>query len=248
MDAPPGARMSLGRFVLLASLILVPLAGCKKKKVVADDEDRIELPPPSVKLQVAGVDPAFAPAGHSFDAEVLGSGFERGATVSFSGAAAETVRFLDDNSLKVAVPPMPAGAYDVTVLNPDGTKATLRKGLTLTDEAPTGPACRAVTVRFDLDSSVLTPETRRQLDTFAGCVRQVAADVRIEGHCDELGTTEYNLALGQRRAESVQRYLVGLGVSPNRVRVVSYGEERPVDRSGTASAHAANRRAEVLLP
>lgn len=242
--------MSFGRIALLAFLLPVaglPLAGCKKKPVDTD-KDVVDLPAPEVRLQVAGVDPAFAPAGHSFDAEVLGSGFEKGARVAFSGATADTVRFVDENALKVAVPPMPAGSYDVTVINPDGTKATLRKGLTLQDQLPQGPACPPVTIRFDFDSSVLSMDTRRQLDTFAGCARQVAADVRVEGHCDELGTTDYNLALGQRRAEAVQRYLVGLGVSPNRVRAVSYGEERPADRSGGDAAHAANRRAEVFIP
>lgn len=242
--------MSFGRIALLA-LVLLPgaglLAGCKKKPV-DDGKEPVDLPDPDVRLQVAGVDPAFAPAGHSFDAEVLGSGFEKGARVAFSGAAADTVRFVDENALRVAVPPMPAGSYDVTVINPDGTKATLRSGLTLQDRLPEGPACAPVTIRFDFDSSVLSMDTRRQLDTFAGCARQIAADVRVEGHCDELGTTEYNLALGQRRAEAVQRYLVGLGVSPNRVRAVSYGEERPADRSGGAAAHAANRRAEVYVP
>lgn len=238
--------MTFGRTVALA-LLLAPLGvgACKKKPV--DKPDDPVLPPPTEKLQVAGLDPAFAPAGHSFDAEVFGSGFERGATVAFSGAQADTVRFVDDNALKVAVPSLPVGSYDVTVTNPGGSKATLRKALTLTEAIPDGPRCAPVTVRFDLDSSVLNVDTRRALDAFAACARQITDGVQIEGHCDELGTTDYNLALGQRRAESVQRYVVGLGLSPNRVRAVSYGEERLADRSGTLTAHATNRRAEVYL-
>lgn len=239
--------MTLGRTAALA-LLLAPLlvGGCKKKKPVEDDDD-LDLPAPTEKLQVAGIDPAFAPAGHTFDAEIYGSGFERGASVAFSGAAADSVRYGDENSLKVAVPAMPLGTYDVTVVNPDGAKATLRKALTLTEAVPTGPRCPPVTVRFELDSSVLNMQTRRELDAFAACARGNVDPVQVDGHCDELGTTDYNLALGQRRAEAVQRYVVGLGVSPNRVRATSYGEERLADRSGSASAHATNRRAEVYL-
>lgn len=239
--------MRPGRSAVLAAILLLPLLGGCPKKPPPDDGGGEDLPPPSVKLQVAAIDPAFAPADRSFDAEIFGSAFESGARVSFSGAAAEGVRFVDENSLRVDVPAMPMGSYDVTVTNPDGTKATLRKGLTLTEAGPPTVGCASATVTFDFDSTVLSNDTRRQLDGMASCLRDSTASVRIEGHCDERGTTEYNLALGQRRADAVQRYLVGLGVSPARLRTVSYGEERPADRSGTSSAHAANRRAEILV-
>ena len=72
-----------------------------------------------------------------------------------------------------------------------------------------------------------------------------AAHIRIAGNCDELGTVEYNLALGQKRADAVRSYLVKLGVGPTRVDTVSYGEEKPVDDRHTEDAWAANRRAEV---
>ncbi|MDP2312823.1 MAG: OmpA family protein [Pseudomonadota bacterium] len=229
-------------------ILLLPLAlvGCKKK--LPDDGGGGEvLNPPSVRLQVAAIDPGQAPADRTLDAEIFGSGFEDGARVAFNGAAASSVRYVDENSLRVGVPAMPIGSYDVVVTNPDGTKATLRKGLTLTEGAPSTAGCASTTVRFELDSAVLDPGTRRELDLLAPCLREGTATVRIEGHCDQSGTTDYNIALGQRRAEAVQRYLVGLSVSPARLRTVSYGEERPVDRSGTSSADAANRRAEILV-
>ena len=69
-----------------------------------------------------------------------------------------------------------------------------------------------------------------------------AARIQIAGNCDELGTTEYNLALGQRRAEVARKYLVDLGVSASRVDTISYGEERPVAPGHDAESHAANRR------
>ena len=70
--------------------------------------------------------------------------------------------------------------------------------------------------------------------------------IRIEGHCDERGTTEYNLALGERRAKSTYQYLMDLGVDPNRMGVVSYGEEQPLDPRNNEEAWALNRRAEFV--
>ena len=69
------------------------------------------------------------------------------------------------------------------------------------------------------------------------CIRD-----RIEGHCDSRGTPEYNIALGERRAKSVETYLMNAGVSASQVSVVSYGEEKPIDTSGTTAAFAENRR------
>ncbi|MDE0179549.1 MAG: OmpA family protein, partial [Gammaproteobacteria bacterium] len=69
--------------------------------------------------------------------------------------------------------------------------------------------------------------------------------VNIEGHCDERGTREYNLALGERRSEAVRRYLISAGVRSTQIETVSFGEERPVDPGHDESAWAKNRRAEM---
>ena len=74
-----------------------------------------------------------------------------------------------------------------------------------------------------------------------------AARIRIAGNCDELGTEEYNLALGQKRAEVAKHYLVDLGISASRVDTISYGKERPVSEGHDAEAHAANRRDDAQL-
>jgi peptidoglycan-associated lipoprotein len=71
--------------------------------------------------------------------------------------------------------------------------------------------------------------------------------VRIEGHCDERGTNEYNLALGERRAEAAAKYLRSLGISRFRISTLSYGEEKPVAYGGSESAWAKNRRDEFVL-
>jgi peptidoglycan-associated lipoprotein len=71
--------------------------------------------------------------------------------------------------------------------------------------------------------------------------------VTIEGHCDERGTAEYNLALGERRAVAVRTYLVALGIAPDRLRSVSYGKEFPFDPGHTDAAWAQNRRAHFVI-
>jgi peptidoglycan-associated lipoprotein len=233
---------------LAAVLVTIALfsAGCRKKVKPVDDALKEDLPSVDTRLQVAAMDPGYGKADTSFDAEVLGAGFEAGAKVAFSGAAADRVKFVDANTLAVAVPAMPEGSYDVTVTNPDGTKSTLRAGLTLAAQTVAPAGCASVTVSFAYDSSTVDAGARSALDAAAACLRDQSVDVRIEGHCDERGTTDYNLALGQRRADAVLRYLQSAGVSPARLRAVSFGEERLLDRSGGAAADARNRRVEVI--
>jgi peptidoglycan-associated lipoprotein len=71
--------------------------------------------------------------------------------------------------------------------------------------------------------------------------------VQIEGHCDERGSTEYNLALGQRRADSAMQYLVSLGISANRLSTISFGKEKSLDSDHSESAWSKNRRAHFVL-
>ena len=99
-------------------------------------------------------------------------------------------------------------------------------------------------VRFEYDSAALTDEARSVLEKHALWL-QGQRDVRVivEGHCDERGTVEYNLALGEQRARAVRDYLASLGVAGARLRVVSYGKERPLDPGSDEAAHAKNRRA-----
>ncbi|MCB9684572.1 MAG: OmpA family protein [Alphaproteobacteria bacterium] len=105
--------------------------------------------------------------------------------------------------------------------------------------------CRNATVNFDFDMSTVRSDARSVLDGHMSCYQKLTGAIRVEGHCDERGTVDYNIALGQRRADSVKQYLVGHGVSASRVSTTSYGEERPVDRGHTEVAWAKNRRAEI---
>ena len=107
-------------------------------------------------------------------------------------------------------------------------------------------ALRAITTfYFEYDSSDLKPEAMRALDVHAKDLKGNGARVVLEGHTDERGTREYNMALGERRAQAVQRYLVLQGVSPAQLELVSYGEERPVATGSDDSAWAQNRRVEL---
>ncbi len=99
-------------------------------------------------------------------------------------------------------------------------------------------------VFFDYDSHMLSPAARQTLERNAALLRnEPGVAVTIEGHCDERGSDEYNLALGELRAVSVKNYLVTLGVAPERLTAISYGEERPAVIGADESAWAKNRRA-----
>ena len=103
-------------------------------------------------------------------------------------------------------------------------------------------------IHFDFDKADLKPEAREILKKKAEwLLKHPEFNVRIEGYCDERGTEEYNLALGQRRAEAAKRYLIELGVSPDRITTISYGEENPIDPRHCEEAWAKNRRDEFKL-
>jgi peptidoglycan-associated lipoprotein len=103
-------------------------------------------------------------------------------------------------------------------------------------------------VYFDFDRYAIRDDARPILDAQAAWLqRYPAVRVRIEGNCDELGTREYNFALGARRASSVKEYLVGRGVSVARIDTVSYGKERPIDTAGGPDAQAHNRNAHTAI-
>jgi peptidoglycan-associated lipoprotein len=101
---------------------------------------------------------------------------------------------------------------------------------------------------FAYDSSEVTADGRAVLDANAAVLRQNPTwTVTIEGHCDERGTAEYNLSLGERRAVAARDYFISLGVPANRLRTVSYGKEFPFDPGQTEDAWARNRRAHFVI-
>ena len=102
-------------------------------------------------------------------------------------------------------------------------------------------------IHFDFDKSDIKPEYKKTLeDNAAWLKKNKDAKVTVEGHCDERGTEEYNLALGNRRAKSTKGYLVSLGVDKGRLSTKSYGEEKPLETCHNESCWWKNRRAEFI--
>ncbi|MBI1799097.1 MAG: peptidoglycan-associated lipoprotein Pal, partial [Candidatus Eisenbacteria bacterium] len=121
---------------------------------------------------------------------------------------------------------------------------------------PPAPAKEAVNLSskdfgktyFDFDTFVLSDSAMRELDHDAKLLRShPKVTISVEGHCDERGTVEYDIALGEKRALAVRDYLVNSGIDRSRIETVSYGKERPVDEGHNEQAWARNRRVEILV-
>ncbi|HEY6866035.1 MAG TPA: peptidoglycan-associated lipoprotein Pal [Candidatus Eisenbacteria bacterium] len=117
-------------------------------------------------------------------------------------------------------------------------------------EAPAPPPAPAEfqSAYFDFDSYGLHADAREALDQDAKLMRdQTGLMIRIEGHCDERGTVEYNMALGERRANAARDYLTAAGIAPDRIHIVSYGKEHPLVAGHDETAWAKNRCARVVV-
>lgn len=142
-----------------------------------------------------------------------------------------------------------------------GTGAATQQQTTQAQPAPQQPVQRVIPgsqedlvlnvgdrVFFDFDKSDLKPDARATIERWADWLKQYPdVTVTIEGHCDERGTREYNLGLGERRANSAFNYLVALGVNPDRVGTISYGKERPVCISSNEACWSQNRRGVLVV-
>jgi peptidoglycan-associated lipoprotein len=206
---------------------------------------------PESVFQVAAIDPSFGPEGTVFDVSVYGSGFSQAARVRFGESEAVRVLLADENTLTATVPPLTAGAFDVTVINPDGAAETLRNALIIEADFAQEVQeiqCEGGTVYFGFNSDTMEPESLSTLSSILDCLMEAtSARVIFEGHTDERGTTEYNLALGNRRVDSVRHQAITQGLSPSRSRTVSYGEERPEVGGHDEQAWSRNRRVEIRV-
>ena len=103
-------------------------------------------------------------------------------------------------------------------------------------------------IHFDFDKANLTFHSRQILSENAAILKKFPdAKIQIEGHCDERGSTDYNLALGERRATSIRNYLISLDISSQRLSTISYGEEMPIDTRHNEEAWAKNRRSHLII-
>jgi peptidoglycan-associated lipoprotein len=149
-------------------------------------------------------------------------------------------------------PPPPAPAEDVRPPQQPSTADKTENPLLSEDLQVVNDELRrrgfAGDVYFNYDESNLSDEAREKLARNADVLKgQPQFQVTIEGHCDERGTSEYNLALGERRANAVRDYLGSLGVTPARMRTLSYGKERPVCTQNEESCWSQNRRAHMVI-
>jgi len=147
-------------------------------------------------------------------------------------------------SLPTEVPPAGEPGPDVRTL---GAEAARGEDFTPSD-AETGEGGPLEDVHFEYDLASLTDQARSVLEKHALWLQNHrGAKVLVEGHCDERGTVEYNLALGEKRARAARDYLASLGVASDRLRTTSYGKERPLDTGTSEAAFAANRRAHFTV-
>lgn len=131
-----------------------------------------------------------------------------------------------------------------------GRKGRSRRGVTARAQAygPEGIAFESEDIFFDYDQYTLSSEARSLLQKKAGFLKKhPEVQITIEGHCDERGSSDYNLGLGQRRADAVRAYLADLGIPDSRLAAVSYGEEQPAEPGHDESAYARNRRAHLVI-
>jgi peptidoglycan-associated lipoprotein len=143
------------------------------------------------------------------------------------------------------VPRPPEPVVEPTIVPPEPLRDDAIASASLDDLNKNSPL---KPVFYEYDSSELTPDGQKALDDNAAVMKKYGTwTVTIEGHCDERGTAEYNLALGERRAITARAYLVSLGISADRLRTVSYGKEFPFDPGQTEAAFAKNRRAHFVI-
>ena len=140
----------------------------------------------------------------------------------------------------------PANNQDGAALGADGANNGLT--LELNGDSDSSKAGGLKTVFFGFDSSSLDSDVKETLKANAEYLKSNAnVDIQVEGHCDERGGRQYNLALGERRAKAVKEYLTALGVESKRLSVISYGSERPKAEGQDESAWSQNRRANFVV-
>ena len=219
---------------VLAGLLLVTVPGCSKKSVQSGGDTQSS----QSGLAKGGSD-AGGLAGAGGSGGGVGSNFP---DTSLSGRDASTgLRGLDKNPSEERV----NGGTMVAKLDPSQSG---RQMDAIRSEQAASDAAGLRDVFFAYDSFTISEEGRQALSRDAEWIKSnPGASLKIEGHCDERGTSAYNLVLGEKRAKAVRNYLVELGVGANRLGVVSYGKERPFCKEHSESCYAQNRRGHVVV-
>jgi peptidoglycan-associated lipoprotein len=230
-----------GLYVMLAAAVLT--FGCKKPP-------KPQPPPPA---------PAPAPARPTVTLQASPTSINKGesANLSWNSTDATQLTIAPDvgdvtaqGSTKVS--PSDSTTYTITATGPGGSAsatATVTVNAPPPPPPPQGPSEDELFLRevrdayFDYDKADIRPDARVALSTTADFLkRHPSIKATIEGHCDERGSTEYNLGLGDRRATAVKQYLVSLGVSADRLNIVSFGKEKPFCNEHNEACYQQNRR------
>ncbi len=235
----------------ISALVLVTAAACHKK-----------TPPPPAPVQTAP--PANKPVINYFSAEptTVSSGQPSSLRWSVTDATNVQIESVGQVSLngRRAVYTAATTTYHMTATGPGGN-AEADATVTVSTPPPPAPAPVQNTqtpaqilaqqvqdVHFDYDKSDVRPEEQGTLQADAAALKQIFTIdpnflITVEGHCDERGSAEYNIGLGDRRASATRDALVGLGIPADKLKTVSYGKERPLCTDATEECYARNRRA-----
>jgi len=169
-------------------------------------------------------------------------------SVAASLAACSTPIKLDNVPVEDRSSTTPAGSVGTAGSSPAGGQSTVARVNTSQPNSDAMSSVAGRTVYFDFDSSVIRPEFQGIIEASAKRIQSDNAQkLAIEGHTDERGGREYNLALGQKRADAVRRALTLLGVPESRMESVSFGKEKPAVVGSTEAAMEKNRRAEISI-
>jgi len=240
--------------IWIAIALVVFAAGCKKKAASVP-------PPPPPPKEEAKPQPPAAPDISEFSAEP--STIERGQSSTLKWSVSNANEISIDNGVgsvqasgSRSVYPSETTTYTLRATGPGGT---LSKSATVTVTAPPPPAAPAAAkatlpdrinalqdAYFDYDKSDVRDDARSALTKDADLLKAIFQDfpdavITVEGHCDERGSAEYNLGLGDRRATSAKEFLVQLGVSADKLKTISYGKERPVCTESNEECWQRNR-------
>ncbi len=261
-------RFLRSRRVLLASgellivlTLLIFASACKKKAPIAPP------PPPAPVAESAPAPPATRPVVGEFSVEP--TSIERGQSAvlrwTVTGATSTSINngigtVMASGNRRVI--PSETTTYTLTAMGPGGeTTANATVSVSAPPAPPppvTAPASKGTLesrvqsdlrdALFDYDSNNIRDDTRATLTADADAIKRILADfpmasINVEGHCDERGSAEYNLGLGDRRSTSARDFLTQLGIPPDRLRTISYGKERPVCTESDENCWQRNRRA-----
>jgi peptidoglycan-associated lipoprotein len=225
------------RLLVLGLIVLTVMPACTGRRVSTGVEDQTFQPGPTAApvVEAAKVEPPPAAPPEPPKAE----------------PTPEPTQAAKIEAPPTEVPPPPAPAEEVRVAEQPIAPAPQPAPALPPEPAlpPAQPAAELSDIYFDFDQFALRSDARSGLESNAKILKsQSNQKFVIEGHCDERGTSAYNLVLGERRAQAVQRYLKDLGVAPSQIQITSYGKERPFCREHSEDCWQSNRRAHFRRP